>query len=110
MIKLAGYIILSALLADIILQIPLKNQLIKSLCIGIIEITNGLSRIGMLTAGTIKKSMLAIGIVNLGGISGLCQTWSVMKDTGFHISRYLLFKLLCSLFGILLIRCALNLC
>ncbi|MCD8150189.1 MAG: hypothetical protein LUE92_11680 [Clostridiales bacterium] len=110
MIKLAGYIILSALLADIILQIPLKNQLIKSLSIGIIEITNGLSRVEMLTAGTVKKSMLAIGIVNLGGISGLCQTWSVMKGTGFRIRRYLLFKLLCSLIGILLIRLALELC
>jgi len=110
MIMLAGYIILSALLADIILQIPLNNPLIKSLCIGIMEITNGLSRIRMLTAKTAIKSMLAIGIVNLGGISGLCQTWSVMKGTGFHIHRYLVFRMLCSLIGMLLIRCALKLC
>ncbi|MCD8365433.1 MAG: hypothetical protein LUC83_06405 [Clostridiales bacterium] len=101
MIKLAGYIVLSALLADIILHIPFENAVIQSLCIGLTEVTNGIQRISELPPGNSHNCLLAIGIVNLGEISGLSQTYSVMKGTGFRIRRYLRFKLMCSLIGML---------
>lgn len=103
MIKLAGYIILSALLADMLKGLPFQNEILKCVCIGAMEITNGVHQISMLTKEMLIKAMLAIGIVSFGGFSGLCQTYSMMKATGISIKNYLYFKLMCSLCGILLI-------
>lgn len=103
MIKLAGYIILCALLADMIKVLPLQNEILKCICIGAMEITNGIHQISFLPKEALVKTILAVGLVNFGGISGLCQTYSMLKTAGIHIKSYLPFKLACSLLGILLI-------
>ncbi len=102
MIRLAGYIILSALLADVILHIPFQSTIVKILCIGAIEVTNGIRQTERSSCSVIIQTLLSAGIVNFGGISGLLQTYSMMKGTGFSLHRYLLFKVLCSISGIIL--------
>lgn len=108
MIRLAGYIILSALLADIIRRLPLPNDILQCVCIGAVEITNGIQQAGMLSCPVSVRAVLAAGIVSFGGLSGLSQTWSVMKSAGLHIKKYVCFKLLCSLCGMALAALILN--
>ena len=102
MLKLAGYILLSALLADLLKLIPFTNDLISCLCTGIMEITNGIHQILLLKSSTCMKLMLAAGMINFGGISGIMQTWAMLKSTKAKISHYILFKILCSIAGILM--------
>jgi len=102
MIKLAGYIMLSALLADIIRQVSLSNDILHCICIGFVEITNGIHQISLLSTDMTVRAVLAVGIVNFGGLCGLSQTWSIMRSTGIHIKNYICFKLLCSLCGMIL--------
>ncbi|MCD8323645.1 MAG: hypothetical protein LUC32_01610 [Clostridiales bacterium] len=110
MVKLAGYIILSALMADMIRSLPLQNDLLQCISVGLIEITNGINYVSQLSAGLIPKALLTVGIVNLGGISGLMQTHSMMRETGFRLQHYLAFRILCSLAGLLLMGIILRMC
>lgn len=103
MIKLAGYILLSALLADILKRIPWNSELIPCICIGAMEITNGLHHVSSLRADLPLRAALAVGMVNFGGISGFLQTNAMMKSTGIHMGHYVWFKLLCSMTGILIL-------
>lgn len=103
MIKLAGYILLASLLASILKILPWNNSLIPCICVGAMEITNGLHQIAVMQADLPLSAALAVGMVNFGGISGLMQTSGMMKSTGIHIQNYIVFKLLCSLSGILML-------
>ncbi len=100
MIKLAGYIMLFAMLADIVQMIPIENPVFKCICIGFMEITNGIHAVSSLDIAPLQKYLLDIGIVNFGGLSGLFQTASMMKSSGIRITIYARFKLQCSLLGI----------
>lgn len=103
MIKLAGYILLASLLADIPKRIFPDSGPLPCVLTGAMEITNGLHQVASLHAGLSLRAALAVGIVNFGGISGLMQTKAMMKSTGIRMRHYICFKLLCSLTGILLV-------
>lgn len=103
MIKLAGYIMLFAMLADIVQMIPIGNPVLKCICIGFMEITNGIHAVSLSDAAPLPKYLLDIGIVNFGGLSGLFQTASMMKSTGMRTTAYARFKLQCSFLGMGLI-------
>ena len=100
MIKLAGYIMLFAMLSDIVQEIPIHSPQLKCLCIGFMEITNGIHAVSHLTGPVLQKYILDIGLVNFGGLSGLFQTAAMMKATGFSLKNYILFKCRCSLLGV----------
>ena len=100
MIKLAGYIILFAMLADIVMDLPIQNPQFKCICIGFMEITNGIHAVAQLPGTPLQKYILNAELVNFGGLCGLFQTASMMKSTGFRIKKYILFKLQCSILGI----------
>ncbi len=102
MIKLAGYIMLFAMLADIVRMIPVENETLKCICIGVMEITNGIHAVSSIDSLPLKKYLLNIAIVNFGGLSGLFQTASMMKSTGFSTAAYAWFKCRCSLLGIII--------
>lgn len=99
MIKLAGYIMLAAIMAHFVSLIPLSSPILEGLSIGSIEITNGIQYLCAVPAQPRIPYVLCVGIINFGGISGLLQTSSMMKSTGFHLGSYLLFKLASSLIG-----------
>ena len=100
MLKLAGYILLSALMSDILKSIPFRNDILHCIGTGILEITNGIHSVSCLETNTLTKAIISIGIVNFGGISGILQTYAMMRNTGIRIQRYIIFKILCSLMGI----------
>lgn len=100
MIKLAGYIMLFAMLADIVHTIPIENPIFQCICIGFMEITNGIHAVSLTDVAPLQKYLLDIAIVNFGGLSGLFQTASMMKSTGMRTAVYARFKLQCSLLGV----------
>lgn len=97
MIKLAGYIMLFAIAADFLKQFPIKYDLILCLCTGLLEITNGIH----LTSGAALpfhvKYLIDIFIVSFGGISGLFQTASMLRQLSFSLRHYACFKLACAI-------------
>jgi hypothetical protein len=103
MVKLAGYIMLFAMLADIVRMLPLKNEILQCVCIGFMEITNGIYAVSSIKAPPLFSYILTIGIVNFGGLSGLFQTASMMKSTGLRTGFYAGFKTKCSMLGMVLI-------
>lgn len=103
MIKLAGYIILCTLAAKIIQDIPLQNEILKSICIGSIEVTTGIRQIRDLPCKFPVIFLLSAAIVNFGGLSGLCQAKSMLRSVDIRWRNYVCFKLLSSLSGMLLV-------
>ena len=89
MIKLAGYIMLFAIAADFLKQLPLKNDLILCICTGLLEITNGIH----LTANATLSFHIKY---SFGGISGLFQTASMLRQLPFSLRHYACFKFICA--------------
>ena len=91
--KLGGYIMLFAILAQMTTLLPLKQNYIRCLLIGFTEITNGIAY----TAGTgmsfSKIYPLIMAYTAFGGLSGLAQTASMVKDTHFPLKPYIFTKL-----------------
>lgn len=90
--KLGGYIMLFSMAASLIKQLPLP-VLYQTIGIGATEITNGIREIGLLSANTADKFLLAMGFAAFGGISGLAQTASMVKGTGLSMKKYITGKL-----------------
>ena len=100
--KLGGYIMLFAILGQITTRIPVKDIRLSCLIIGFTEITNGIA----FTAQNIGDFKLAYPLMMaytaFGGLSGLAQTASMVKDTGFSLMSYLLTRIICSAITFLL--------
>ena len=95
--KLGGYIMLFAILSEMVSQIPFANELAVCLLVGLTEITNGIAYISASTLSFEVKYMLVILCTAFGGLSGLAQTASMTKEAGFSMGSYLAVKLVCSL-------------
>lgn len=91
--KLGGYIMLFAILAQMTTLLPVSDKRIRCILIGFTEITNGITyttNAGM----TFQQSYpLIMAYTAFGGLSGLAQTASMVKDTHFPLKPYVLTKL-----------------
>ena len=91
--KLGGYIMLFAILAQMTTLLPVSNQYLRCILIGFTEITNGVAY----TAGTnmafSKTYPLIMAYTAFGGLSGLAQTASMVKDAHFPLKPYIRTKL-----------------
>lgn len=107
LIKLCGYIILFSILSNLILLIPIQNTVLKILCIGITEVTNGMSQLGSNTTNQTWQKILTILFLSWGGISGYFQTASIVGHTDLSMKKYRLtrfaFVILSLTTGLLLI-------
>lgn len=100
MVKIGGYIMLFSVLAYYVMLLPITAPAIKAFILGIVEITTG---IGALSAST-SGNLLALSIVAVtafGGLSGIFQTKSVLKNAGLSIRHYIIWKLVHSLLSCL---------
>lgn len=102
MAKLGGYIMLFAILARMATSLPIQNPMLGSLIVGITEITNGVACIcaAPLPFGT--KYLLVIFCTALGGLSGIAQTASMVREAGLSMGKYIKTKLICSLISLIL--------
>ena len=91
--RLGGYIMLFSIFASILTELPLCLPL-KTLLIGITEITNGIHQLP--SSGYEKSTcyILAMAFTAFGGFSGVAQTSSMVKGCALSMKRYLLAKIL----------------
>lgn len=90
--KLGGYIMFFSILTAFIRMFPFGSNLTQTILAGILEVTTGIHE----TAGIDSFSLrfvLALGFTAFGGICGLAQTSSMIKDAGLSTMHYLKMKL-----------------
>ncbi|MFP3155580.1 hypothetical protein LQZ18_14355 [Lachnospiraceae bacterium ZAX-1] len=95
--KLGGYIMLFAILAQMTTCIPVWNIQIRCIMIGMVELTNGIAYTAKTSLPFEVKYPLIMLYTAFGGLSGIAQTASMVKGTGFRIWSYLGTKALCSI-------------
>lgn len=105
MVRIGGYIMLFSILAVFIQYLPGIAPVLKSLLLGISEITTGIHALAQTTDGFLQGLCLT-GAIAFGGLSGIFQTKSVLenglqsfpsenaKNAGLSIRHYVLWKLL----------------
>jgi sporulation integral membrane protein YlbJ len=94
--KLGGYIMLFSMIASLIQHLPL-SILPQTVLTGIIEITNGIH--GIKDSGLSPRGsyLLAMSFTAFGGLSGVAQTSSMIRQTSLSIKKYMAGKLLLTL-------------
>ena len=100
LIKICGYVMLFSLAAEII-QGFILPETIKTLLIGLTEVTNGMSALSQYTGSNELRYLLAMLFLSWGGISGLFQTASIVSHTDLSMKKYLATRLLLVLVTIL---------
>lgn len=96
--RLGGYIMLFSMIASMLQKLPLSENL-KLICTGITEITNGIHLIPGIIAHKDSQYILAMAFTAFGGLSGIAQTSSMIKDTKLSLRAYCQLKIwlmLCS--------------
>ena len=91
--RLGGYIMLFSMIASLLQKLPVPHILTLILT-GMVEITNG---IAMLPDSGLPQSVqyvLAVVYTAFGGLSGIAQTSSMIRDTPLSIKHYCIAKLL----------------
>lgn len=100
--KLGGYIMIFAIFAQMTTCIPLKNEIFRCLLIGFTEITNGITYISSGNLPFHTKYLLIVFCTAFGGLSGVVQTASMIKEAGFSIKKYIKTKVICSFASLVL--------
>lgn len=93
MVKIGGYIMLFSILAEFIRLLPISSWRVRSLILGFVEITTGIQSLSIHTSG-LFQALAIVTVTAFGGLSGLFQTKSVLKNAGLSIRHYLAWKLL----------------
>lgn len=89
--RLGGYIMLFSIIASMIRNLPLSEN-IKLLLNGMTEITNGISLLPTSEKSKCEQYILAMAFTAFGGLSGIAQTSSMIKDTGLSLKNYFILK------------------
>ncbi|WP_099468263.1 transporter [Konateibacter massiliensis] len=92
--KLGGYIILFAILSQMLVHLPPAHSFLKYWLISLTEITNGISVVASSALSFEKKFLIVLSCVSFGGISCVAQTQSMIKGSGLSIKSYLFAKVL----------------
>ena len=94
LLKLGGYIMLFSLLSQICMRMAGDNEGAHIFFTSITEITNGIHVVAQSNTYPMElKYPLLIGITAFGGLSGLAQTASMVKNTGISMRFYFIFRL-----------------
>ena len=102
MVKIGGYMILFSIAESYMAILPLIHPGIKSLLMGIIEMTTGSRHIAACLE--LPWSLVFCGAVTaFGGFCGYAQTANVVQDSGLSVKTYLMWKLLQGVFAGILI-------
>lgn len=108
MVKIGGYIMLFSILALYITSFPVNASGTKAILLGFVEITTGIKAVSSEFSGTACGMWIGISAA-FGGLSGIFQTKSVIKNAGLSIRHYMgwkaLHSLLTAVFFILLSQC-----
>ena len=93
MVKIGGYIMLFSILAAFIRQTPAISSFQKAFFLGLVEITTGIQAVKTTLDSPLKELLLTMSTA-FGGLSGLFQTKSVLKNSALSMCHYTLWKIL----------------
>ena len=96
MVKIGGYIMLFSILVFYITELPLHNPAGKAALLGFVEITTGIRAISS-SIPSMAGGMWIAAATAFGGLSGIFQTKSVIKNAGLSIRHYVAWKAVHSL-------------
>ncbi|RDU23016.1 transporter [Anaerosacchariphilus polymeriproducens] len=100
-LKLGAYIILFSIIVKMV-EIILKDfYYLKTLIIGFLEMTNGISYISSLNTSFQIHFLFVLFCVSFGGISCIFQTASMVKNSHFSMIKYLIVKIMTAFISIL---------
>jgi sporulation integral membrane protein YlbJ len=97
LIKLCGYIMFFSIGVKMLEEITFLPDILKVMCIGLTEVTNGVVALAKLSVSTGIRYILVIFFLSFGGLSGLAQTGSMIQTAGLSLPEYLRDKILLSL-------------
>lgn len=103
--KIGGYIILFSILSKIILDIGSKQNVIKLIIVGLLEITTGIDYISNSSLELSKKIVLVLTITAFGGLSSIAQTKSVIANSRLSITTYIKVKLINAIITFIVSTC-----
>lgn len=92
MVKIGGYIMLFSILARFIGQLAFLSPPVQALVLAAVEITTGIQAVTHTFHGALQGLFLCFTAV-FGGLCGLFQTKSVLKDSRLSLTHYVLWKL-----------------
>lgn len=90
--KLGGYVILFSIISGMFLSLSLPAPLL-ALLTGVIEITTGINYITVQGFPLGVRFFFSIPLCVFGGLSGLMQTYSMIKDSSLPFGPYFISKL-----------------
>ena len=93
MVKIGGYIMLYSILAGFICESSVLPESVKPLLTGFVEMTTGIDAVSRTMSGLPAALAILFSAV-FGGLSGVSQTNTVIKNAGLSIRHYVLWKLL----------------
>lgn len=93
MVKIGVYIMLFSILALYLIKLPVLGFKAKAALLGLVEITTGIQGISQAIPGFMGGMWIAAAAA-FGGLSGIFQTKSVLKNAGLSIRHYTAFKAL----------------
>lgn len=102
LIKLCGYIVMFSMIGAMVTHIPWQNAQIQCLFISNLEVTNGIHFIATSHTSELFQFICMITALSIGGISGIAQTGSMIRNTKLSIINYVFQKLLYCLCSIIL--------
>lgn len=93
MVKIGGYIMLYSILAAFLSSAAWMPDQLKPLFLGLVEMTTGIEAISRMMTGWPAAAAIAASAA-FGGLSGVSQTNTVIKNAGLSIRHYILWKLI----------------
>jgi hypothetical protein len=96
MVKIGGYIMLFSIVVLYIKKLPINLPYEKAVLLGFVEITTGMEAVSQ-TFGGMKAGLWIAVSAAFGGLSGIFQTKSVIKNAGLSIRHYTAWKAVHSL-------------
>lgn len=109
MLRIAGYIVLFSILSEAINQLPGQHACFSSLVTGLLEVTTGVNKVASTRLPVEAMYCIISGIVSFGGLCGLFQVKAIMKNCPFHLTSYIVLKLICAIASVGLALLCINL-
>lgn len=91
--RIGGYIMLFSILASFLSLLLAPLPFLRSVLIGLLEITNGIQLLQALPASDFVKRLICVLFLSSGGISGLFQVQAFTIDSDLSVMHYARFKL-----------------
>ncbi|MCM1105776.1 MAG: hypothetical protein NC355_02420 [Blautia sp.] len=93
LIKICGYVVLFSLAAELLHLLPMGLPICKTLLIGSMEVTTGMSELSCLGNPALRY-ILGLCFLSWGGVSGFFQTASIVSGTDLSMKSYISHRLL----------------